>query len=336
MKQVMKMKNKHRRPSGVAKLLNTALMAAAGWIVYSKVAIPHALDLPDAVSAERKVIYTPAVPKLSYYVDSSAAGRPLVLLHSINAAASAYEMRPLFEHFRAQRPVFALDLPGYGFSDRSRRAYTPAVFQNAIIDFLTSAVKEPADVVALSLTSEFAAAAAQSRPDLFNSLTMISPTGLDEDKKKRASQQASSAGSSSWLYPVFSFPLWSRAFFDLIATRASIRYFLSQSFAGPMPDTLVDYAYRSAHQPGAENVPLHFISGKLFSNDISTRVYRQMSTPGLIIYDRDAFTSFEGLPELLNRSANWTAVRIIPTLGLPHWEQLQQTTTALNNFWSGL
>lgn len=336
MKHEMKVKRKRRRSSGVARLLNTALMAAAGWIVYSNVAVKHDLDLPDAVSAERKVIYTPTVPKQSYYVDSSAAGRPLVLLHSINAAASAYEMRPLFEHYRSQRPVYALDLPGYGLSDRSSRSYTPALFQNAIIDFLSNVIGQPADVIALSLTSEFAAAAAQARPDLFHSLAVISPTGLDEDKKKRASQQASSSGSSSWLYPIFSFSLWKRPFFDLISTRASIRYFLAQSFAGPLPDTLVDYAYRTAHQPGAENVPLHFISGKLFTPDIRTRVYQQMSTPGLIIYDRDPFTSFEALQDLLNHSVNWSAVRIIPTMGLPHWEQMSQTATALENFWSGI
>jgi len=334
MKQVMKMEKKRHRSSGAAKLWKTALLAAAGWVVYSNVAVKHDLDLPDAVAAERKVTYTPTVPKLSYYVDSSAAGRPLVLLHSINAAASAYEMRPLFEHYRGSRPVYALDPPGYGFSDRSRRGYTPALFQNAIIDFLASVVREPADVVALSLSSEFAAAAAQARPDLFRSLAVISPTGLDEDKKKRASQQAGSSGSSSWLYPLFSFPLWARPFFDLISTRASIRYFLAQSFAGPMPESLVDYAYRTAHQPGAENVPLHFISGKLFTPDIRTRVYQQMSTPGLIIYDRDPFTSFEGLQDLLNNSANLTAVRIIPTLGLPHWEQMSQTAAALDNFWN--
>lgn len=336
MRPVMNAKNKRRRSSGAAKFLNTALMTAAGWIVYSNVAVKHDLDLPNAIDAERKVIYTPTVPKLSYYVDETVAGRPLVLLHSINAAASAYEMRPLFEYYRANRPVYALDLPGYGFSDRSRRGYTPALFQNAIIDFLASAVKEPADVIALSLSSEFAAAAAQVRPDLFHSLTLISPTGLDEEKKKRASQQAGSSGSSNWLYPLFSFPLWARPFFDLIATRASIRYFLAQSFAGPMPDTMVDYAYRTSHQPGSENVPLHFLSGKLFTPDIRTRVYQQMSTPGLIIYDRDPFTSFEMLQDLLNNSANWTAERIIPTLGLPHWEQMPQMAAALENFWDNL
>ena len=49
-------------------------------------------------------------------------GPPLLLVHSVNAAASAAEVRPLHEHYRATRTVLSLDLPGYGFSDRSDRA----------------------------------------------------------------------------------------------------------------------------------------------------------------------------------------------------------------------
>jgi pimeloyl-ACP methyl ester carboxylesterase len=42
-----------------------------------------------------------------------------MLLHSINAAPSAYEVKPLFEQMRHTHRVFAPDLPGYGFSDPS-------------------------------------------------------------------------------------------------------------------------------------------------------------------------------------------------------------------------
>lgn len=36
---------------------------------------------------------------------------PLVLVHSINAASSAAEMWPLFEHCSATHTVFAIELP---------------------------------------------------------------------------------------------------------------------------------------------------------------------------------------------------------------------------------
>jgi pimeloyl-ACP methyl ester carboxylesterase len=310
-----------------------ALAGAGGWILYSNLAIDHNAPLPDALPAERKTFQSQAAEQLSYYRGPVETGRPLVLLHSINAAASAYEMRPLFLHYRNQRPVYALDLPGYGFSERANRAYAPRVFEDAIVEFLATQVGEAADVVALSLSCEFAASAALARPDLFNSLSLISPTGLSLKNAQRGSQQAGQSGFSEMLYPAFSFPLWGRPFYDLIATRKSIVYFLQQSFMGPVPDDLVTYAYATSHQPGAEYVPLHFISGKLFNPEVRERVYEQVQTPTLVLYDRDAFTSFELLPELLARNPAWQAVRIVPTLGLPHFERPEETTAVLDRFW---
>src|SRR5262245_19655656 len=58
---------------------------------------------------------------------SDVSAPPLLLVHSVNAAATVYEMKPLFEHYQGTRAVYALDLPGFGLSDRSDRKYTPRV-----------------------------------------------------------------------------------------------------------------------------------------------------------------------------------------------------------------
>ncbi len=118
--------------------------------------------------------------RLSYY--AAGEGVPLLLVHSINAAASAYEVRPLFEHYRATRRVYALDLPGFGFSDRSPRNYTPRIYTDAIIDLLDAISQDagsaPVDALGLSLGSEFLARAASEQPDRFRSLALVTPTGL--------------------------------------------------------------------------------------------------------------------------------------------------------------
>lgn len=136
------------------------------------------MPLPEALAAERRTVELPQIGRVSYYADTAVAGTPLVLIHSINAAASAIEMKPLFGHYRHQRPVYALDMPGYGFSDRADRTYTPEFFAQTILAFLTQVVGEPADVVALSLSSEFVARTAVAAPAQFRSLTLISPAAL--------------------------------------------------------------------------------------------------------------------------------------------------------------
>jgi pimeloyl-ACP methyl ester carboxylesterase len=321
---------------GLVATIATLLASIVGWIVYSKKFINHKQGLSGALDADRLEVSPPNVGKLSYYVDLSGKGTPLVLLHSINAAPSAFEVKPIFDHYRGKRPVYALDLPGFGFSDRSDRLYSPQLYQDAIVAFLRDVVKKPADVVALSLSNEFAALAAVHSPEWIRSLAMLSPTGFKPPLTDKISQRARRRGTRNNLYAGLAVPLWNRPFYDLVSSRASIQYFLSQSFEGYVPPSFVDYAYTTAHQPGAEFAPTYFLSGKLFTPAVRTTVYKVMEQPVVVLYDQDPYSNFEMLPGFLQEQEKWQAERITPTKGLPHWEQPEKTFSALEDFWAEL
>ncbi len=313
------------------------LIAPAAWIVYSRAVIPHNADLPDAIDAERSDYDSPRAGRLAYYHDTTGAGRPLVLIHSINAAASAYELRPLFLHYRGQRPVYALELPGFGFSDRSARRYSPELYAHTILDFLADVVGQAADLVTLSLSSEFAARAAMEDSTYFRSITMISPSGFTlRENQEISSQRASDSGAASGVYRLLSFPLWGLPLYDLIASRPSLRFFLKQSFYGDIDAGLIEYDWYTAHQPGAHHAPLYFVSGTLFTRDARATLYPNVSVPTLVIYDEDAFVRFDTLDSLVEEKANWQATRITPTRGLPQFEALPQTTATLDTFWGAV
>lgn len=322
-----------RAARGLAGLVGLLATAAGGWIAYSALFVRHRAPLPEAIDAERRRFASAMAGGVGYYADRGGAGRPLILIHSINAAGSAYEMRPLFEGFRGRRPVFALDLPGFGHSDRGDRAYSPALYTAAVTDFLRTVAPGGADVVALSLGSEFAARAALEHPELFHSLALISPSGFGARGEGGRSQRAGREGRGDRLLRVFSFPLWSQAFYDLLASPPSIRYFLRQSFVGPPDPGLVAYAVATSHQPGARYAPLYFISGKLFSPDIREAVYERLRLPVLVLHDEDGFVRFDELPGVARRHPNWRVARIAPTRGLPHFERPVETARALDHFW---
>jgi pimeloyl-ACP methyl ester carboxylesterase len=331
------------RKSPITALLQgtgTLLASAVGsWIFYSRYGIDHNQPLDDAIDAKRARFRSDHAGFLSYYADITAERvdaplpPPLVLIHSINAAGCAFEMRPIFQAYRGARDVYALDLPGFGFSERADREYSPAHYQQAILDLLER-IGTPADVIALSLSSEFAARAALERPELFRSLTMISPSGFNSRDDKGASQAAQQNGISDTLYRLFSFPLWAQSFYDLIATRTSIHYFLQMSFHGRVDPDLEAYAYQTTHQPGARFAPLYFVSGRLFSPDIREQVYEKLTIPVLVLFDRDPFVRFDTLLETVETRKNWYASRIAPTNGLPQFENLTDVTRALDHFWS--
>ena len=163
-------------------LLALVPFAAAGWIAYSELAIDHGRAAPAAGARQaararrRGGTAGPARRR-------AGQRRTALLLHSINAAASAYEVRPLYEHFGDTRPVYALDLPGFGFSAREARTYTPRVMTDAIHGAVAAIRARhggaPVDAVALSLTCEYLARAALERRGDYRSLGLISPTGFD-------------------------------------------------------------------------------------------------------------------------------------------------------------
>lgn len=317
-------------------LLGTSMAAIVGWILYSKKYIRHDMDLEPALDAALEEVDCEHCGRLSYYADRSGTGTPLVLIHSVNAAASAFEMKPIFQHFQGSRPVYALDLPGFGFSERSERLYSPLLYQRAIKTFLSDVVGEPADVVGLSLSCEFAALTAVHHPKTVRSLVLLSPTGFQPPKENDLPEQAQQRQAKNTVYTALAVGLWNRPLFDLVTSRPSIQYFLNRSFEGLVPEQFVDYAYQTSHQPGAAFAPTYFLSGKLFTPAVRETVYQVVDNPVLIIYDRDPNTNFEMLPVMLQQAENWQAIRISPTKGLPHWEQPERSFQAMENFWEAI
>ncbi|AFL73336.1 alpha/beta fold hydrolase [Thiocystis violascens] len=284
--------------------------------------------LADALTAPRFDFVSERAGRIAYYVDAGGEGRPLVLVHSINAAPSSFEMRPLFEQYRGQRPVYSLDLPGFGHSERGARPYTPDLYANALADFLRQVVQQPADVLALSLSAEFAARAALATPGQVASLVVISPTGF-------SLRPVPSMRSARITHKALTIPLVSQGLYDLVASRPSIRYFLGRSFVGDVPAEVIDYAHATSHQPGARHAPLTFLSMQLFTPNATDRLYGKLTDlPVLAIADRDPYITFERLDDFVARHPNWQRIRLAPNLGLPHWERLPETVATLDRFWS--
>ena len=285
--------------------------------------------LEDALTAPRSSIVLPEAGEVSWYSDTHATGRPLLLLHSINAAPSAFEVAPLFDHFRGSRPVYAPDLPGFGFSERSDREYSPTLYAAAIEEFIDAVIGEPVDALALSTTCEFLARASLNAAEKFRSLVLISPTGLGE-------RAPPTPRTGDRLHRFFTLPLLDKSLYRLLTSRASIRYFLNLNFNEVAPVELIDYACATSRRPGAHHAPYYFLSMKLFTQDAARLLYRPLTVPSLVLYDKDPNVSFEKLPEILAANTGIRAERIAPSRGLPHWEELPQTTTAMTQFWEGI
>ncbi|NVO04722.1 MAG: alpha/beta fold hydrolase [Rhodoferax sp.] len=286
--------------------------------------------LTPAVSGQRLEINSPA-GRLSYYVDGS--GPPLLLVHSVNAAATVAEVKPVYDHYKATRTVFALDLPGFGFSERSARAYTPALMVAAVEALLEVIEKRfgvlGVDAMGLSLACEFVARLAVQQPARIRSLSLVSPTGFSGGKSRRGA--AGSTYAMPWFFAALTGPGWGRGLFNLLTRPGVVRYFLNKTWGSKnIDEDLCAYCVLTAQQDGAEHAPLCFLSGQMFSADIHT-VYEALRQPVWVAHGvRGDFTDYRGL-SLVQGKPNWQ-ISVYQAGAIPYFELPHELFPALDRF----
>lgn len=264
------------------------------------------------------------------YYQRSGSGRPLVFLHSINAAASAHEMRPLVQRFQreTERPLYALEWLGFGHSDRPELEYTPELLEDQLEHFLEHVVRarEGVDLVGLSLGATYAADVARRRPDLVHSLVAIEPTGLGREPVEIG---------RVWAGLLFTVPGVQRAFYDRLTTPDALYDFARENLFTRefgVPDDFVEFGAETARAEGASRPLDDFLSGRLFPKH-ARDIFLHLRQPLLVVHgtvqDRRMETYAE-LPELGAR-AN-VRVLPLPTGALPHWERPGVVTQAIADF----
>jgi pimeloyl-ACP methyl ester carboxylesterase len=292
--------------------------------------------LPPALAGEGFVLHDPSAGRLQGYraaPSGESAHAPLLLIHSVNAAASAFEVRPLFEHYAKSRPTYALDLPGYGLSDRSVREYTPRLMTDAVKALVAEIRRRhggtPIDALALSLSCEYLARAATEDGAAFRTLALVSPTGFNG--KTRYTGSTGTTRAVPGLHAALSFGAWSGGLFGLLTRPKVIRYFLERTWGHrDIDEAMWAYDVLTVQQEGAKNAPLYFLGGNLFSADIS-RVYDALAMPVWMSHGvRGDFVDYRGAEALKSRK-NWR-FRVFETGALPHFELPEAFVAAYDAF----
>lgn len=297
---------------------------------------PAALPLPPALGGELLQLTGPA-GRVACYHSGSGSAPPLLLVHSVNAAASAAEVRPLFQHARAGRPVYALDLPGYGLSDRSDRRYTPRLMTDALHTVLLEIRRRhgavAVDTLAVSLGCEFLARLAVEAPQRVRSLVLVSPTGFNGRRRRHG--RPGSTREVPGLHALLRGPGWGGPLFRGLTRPGVIRFFLEKTWGSRQIDeTLWAYDVLTTRQPGAEHAPLHFLSAGLFSNDVNT-LYEQLTQPVWMSHGRRGdFVDYRGKDTVVGRP-NWQ-VDVFDTGAMPYFETPDRFLQRMDEFHASL
>jgi len=252
------------------------------------------------------------------YYSRAGTGRPIVILHSINAVASAHEMRPLVQRLQreTERPLYVLEWLGFGHSDRPDTSYTPDLLESQLEHFVFRILRarDGVDVIGFSLGATYAAELARRRPALVRTLVAIEPAGLGDEPRELG---------KGWSRLLFTLPGVQQAFYDRLTTPEALYDFARENLFTSqfgVPDDYVELGYETSRVEGAARPLDDFLEGRLYTEDAED-TFLHMPQPLLIVHGNVGnrrLESYTELPRLVDRPN--TTVLSLGTGALPHWE----------------
>ena len=197
-----------------------------------------------------------------FYKESGVADRrpPIVFVHGIGAGFSSFMWRKNFDALSQHFRVYAVDLLGFGFSDKPAAApYSADLFVELISDFIREVAGGTSNVVASSLGAAYVVRVADEHPELISAIILNAPAGYDS-----LNTRPGMAGAA--FYGLLQSPVLGTSFYNVMSSERSIRDFARKDLFYDhrrVTDRLVAHLYASSHQPGAQHAVAAFLSGYL-------------------------------------------------------------------------
>lgn len=232
----------------------------------------------------------------------------LVCLHGMSAAGSSGEFRAVFSELATDHRVVAVDLPGFGRSDRPPLRYSAALYEEFLADFIGE-FESPA-VLASGLTGAYAAAVAADAGA--SRLVLVCPTA-----------RAGPEPPKTWLREFLRAPLVGTALFYALVSKPSIRHFnLDHGYyhEESLDDDWVDYEWRTTHQSGARFAPASFVAGFLNTDLDLAGALASLDAPVTLVWGREATVTPLAAGRDLAERADCRLVVVDDAMLLPHVE----------------
>jgi pimeloyl-ACP methyl ester carboxylesterase len=213
-------------------------------------------------------------------------GPPLVFIHGVGAGASSFMWRKNFDELAKDFRVYALDLLGFGFSDKPAVAsYSADLYVELITDFIREVSGYPANIIASSLGAAYAIRVADEHPELIKSMILNGPAGTDA-----LNRRPGMAGAA--FYGLLQSPVLGTSFYNVMASERSIRDYARDNLFYDhrrVTDRLVTNLYATSHQSGAQHAIAAFLSGYL--NTDTRSPFSRLTQPVVLVWGKQDATS---------------------------------------------
>jgi pimeloyl-ACP methyl ester carboxylesterase len=138
---------------------------------------PSAIALAQSIQSQ--AIATPLVPQpiTTTYVRQGSGGVPILLIHGFDS--SVLEFRRLFPLLAAKNETWAVDLLGFGFTERvADIAYSPTAIKTHLYYFWKTLINQPVILVGASMGGAAAIDFTLTYPEVVKKLVLMDSAGL--------------------------------------------------------------------------------------------------------------------------------------------------------------
>ena len=110
------------------------------------------------------------------YLEGGGSDGNVLLIHGLGASAERWAH--VIPYLSKKYHVIAVDLIGYGFSDKPSVDYTPAFFSQFIFDFLNTLGISKTSMIGSSLGGQIVAECAITQSRVIEKIVLVSPSGI--------------------------------------------------------------------------------------------------------------------------------------------------------------
>lgn len=173
----------------------------------------------------------------------TGTGKPLLLIHDLNAASSGYEWNQILTHLSEHYTVYTIDLLGCGRSEKPNMTYTNYLYVQLVLDFIKSVIGHRTSIIATGESASIPVMACANNPELFDQIMLINPLSLHDYSQM--------PGKMSKYYKlVVDFPVLGTLLYHIASSRQAIAEELKEKyFYNPytVKSSWIDSYYESAH-----------------------------------------------------------------------------------------
>ncbi len=243
-------------------------------------------------------------------------GEPLLLLHSLGPGHDGEEWRQAAIELADDHEVFAVDLLGWGRSDKPELTYDGELYVQLIADFLADVVGRRATLVAAGQSAPYAVQVAVDQPDAVEALALVVPAGIDTEGDEPDLKDA-------LVHWVLRTPIFGTSALNVITSRTALGQYLRREvlYAPERADAAqIEHLYRSSHQPGAHLALAAYLSG--YSNHRVIDALPRVTQPLWLAWGRRANHPQIETADLWLQRVPHAELEVFEESGnLPHLEQ---------------